>query len=39
MKDITQLLSGLRQGSPQAASGLLSLVYDELRKLAVQRMA
>jgi hypothetical protein len=39
MNDITQLLSSLGQGDPHAASRLLPLVYDELRKLAVQRMA
>jgi hypothetical protein len=39
MNDITQLLSALGQGDPHAASRLLPLVYDELRKLATQRMA
>jgi hypothetical protein len=39
MTDVTALLSALRQGDPQAASPLLPLVYDELRKLAAQRMA
>jgi hypothetical protein len=37
--DVTQLLSALDQGDPQAASRLLPLVDDELRKLAAQRMA
>jgi hypothetical protein len=37
--DVTQLLSTLGQGAPHAASRLLSLVYEELRKLAAQRMA
>jgi RNA polymerase sigma factor (TIGR02999 family) len=36
--DVTQLLSALGQGDPHAASRLLPLVYDELRKLAAQRM-
>jgi RNA polymerase sigma factor (TIGR02999 family) len=39
MSDVTQLLSALGQGDPQAAGRLLPLVYDELRKLAAQRMA
>jgi hypothetical protein len=39
MNDVTQLLSALGQGDPHAASRLLPLVYDELRKLAAQRMA
>ncbi len=39
MSDVTQLLSALEQGDPHAAAQLLPLVYDELRKLAAQRMA
>jgi RNA polymerase sigma factor (TIGR02999 family) len=39
MNEVTQLLSALGQGDPHAASRLLPLVYDELRKLAAQRMA
>jgi hypothetical protein len=39
MHDVTQLLSVLGQGDPHAASRLLPLVYEELRKLAAQRMA
>ena len=35
--DVTQLLSALGQGDPHAASRLLPLVYDELRRLAAQR--
>ncbi len=38
-QDVTQLLSALEQGDPHAAAQLLPLVYDELRKLAAQRMA
>jgi hypothetical protein len=38
MNDITQLLCALEQGDPHAAGRLLPLVYDELRKLAAQRM-
>jgi hypothetical protein len=36
--DVTQLLNALEQGDPQAAEELLPLVYQELRKLAAQRM-
>jgi RNA polymerase sigma factor (TIGR02999 family) len=39
MTDVTQLLNALEQGDPHAASRLLPLVYDELRKLAAQRLA
>ena len=34
MADVTQILSAIEQGDPQAAEQLLPLVYDELRKLA-----
>jgi hypothetical protein len=37
--DLTQLLNALEQDDPHAASRLLPLVYDELRKLTAQRMA
>jgi len=39
MPHVTQILSAIEQGDPQAAEQLLPLVYDELRKLAAQRMA
>jgi hypothetical protein len=39
MTDVTQLLNALEQGDSHAASRLLPLVYDELRKLAARRMA
>jgi RNA polymerase sigma factor (TIGR02999 family) len=39
MTDVTQLLNALEQGDPHAAEQLLPLVYEELRKLAAQRMA
>jgi RNA polymerase sigma factor (TIGR02999 family) len=39
MSDITQILSAVEQGDWQAANELLPLVYDELRKLAAQRLA
>ena len=39
MKDVTSILSALGQGDPSAAEQLLPLVYDELRKLAAQKLA
>jgi len=39
MSDVTQILNEIEAGNPQAASELLPLVYDELRKLAAQRLA
>jgi RNA polymerase sigma factor (TIGR02999 family) len=39
MNEITRILSGVEQGDQRAAEQLLPLVYDELRKLAAQKMA
>ena len=39
MSDVTQLLNAIDAGDPKAADQLLPLVYEELRKLAVVRMA
>jgi RNA polymerase sigma factor (TIGR02999 family) len=39
MNEVTRILSAIGLGDPNAASKLLPLVYDELRKLAAQRMA
>jgi hypothetical protein len=39
MTEVTQLLNALEQGDPHAAEELLPLVYQELRKLAAQRLA
>src|SRR5690348_16361173 len=39
MNDVTRILSEVEQGDPHAAEQLLPLVYDELRKLAAQKMA
>jgi RNA polymerase sigma factor (TIGR02999 family) len=39
MSDVTRILSAIEQGDPRAAEQLLPLVYDELRKLAAQRLA
>jgi RNA polymerase sigma factor (TIGR02999 family) len=38
MRDATQLLNAMENGELHAARQLLPLVYDELRKLAEQRM-
>ena len=39
MRDVTRILDSIEHGDPQAADELLPLVYGELRKLAVSRMA
>src|SRR5437660_635637 len=39
MTDVTRILSAIEQGDAHAAEQLLPLVYDELRKLAGQKMA
>jgi RNA polymerase sigma factor (TIGR02999 family) len=39
MSEVTRILSALEQGDPHAAEQLLPLVYEELRKLATQKMA
>src|SRR5262245_43311095 len=39
MDEVTRILSAAEHGDPQAAEQLLPLVYDELRKLAAQRLA
>jgi RNA polymerase sigma factor (TIGR02999 family) len=39
MTDVTRILSALEQGDPHAAEQLLPVVYDELRKLAAQKLA
>ena len=38
MSEVTRILSAIDQGDPHAAGQLLPLVYDELRKLAAQRL-
>ena len=38
MHEVTQILSAVEQGDPSAAEKLLPLVYQELRKLAAQRL-
>jgi RNA polymerase sigma factor (TIGR02999 family) len=39
MSEVTQILQAIQQGDPHGAEQLLPLVYDELRKLAAQKMA
>ena len=39
MTDVTQILNAIEQGDPSAAEQLLPVVYEELRKLAAQKMA
>jgi RNA polymerase sigma factor (TIGR02999 family) len=39
MSELTQILHAIAEGDPEAASQLLPLVYDELRKLAAQKLA
>jgi RNA polymerase sigma factor (TIGR02999 family) len=39
MHAITQVLQAIDQGDPHAAEQLLPLVYDELRRLAAQKLA
>ena len=38
MHEVTRILSAVEQGDPVAAGQLLPLVYEELRKLAAQRL-
>jgi RNA polymerase sigma factor (TIGR02999 family) len=38
MSDVTRILSAIQQGDPSAADQLLPLVYEELRRLAAQRL-
>ena len=39
MSDMTRLLSAIEQGDAQAAEQLLPMMYDELRKLATQKLS
>jgi RNA polymerase sigma factor (TIGR02999 family) len=39
MSEVTRLLSAIEQGEPRASEQLLPLVYEELRKLAAQKLA
>jgi RNA polymerase sigma factor (TIGR02999 family) len=39
MNEVTRILSAIERGDPHAANQLLPLVYDELRRLAAQKLA
>jgi RNA polymerase sigma factor (TIGR02999 family) len=39
MSDVTRILTAIERGDPAAAQELLPLVYEELRRLAAQRLA
>jgi RNA polymerase sigma factor (TIGR02999 family) len=39
LNEVTRILSAIHQGDPHAAEQLLPLVYEELRKLAAQKLA
>src|SRR5262245_18476218 len=39
MTDLTHILTAIERGEPRASEELLPLVYDELRKLAAQKLA
>ena len=39
MGEVTRILGAIDQGDPRAAEKLLPLVYDELRRLAAQKLA
>src|SRR5947207_6250872 len=39
MTEVTRILAAIEQGDPLAAEKLLPLVYDELRRLAAQKLA
>jgi RNA polymerase sigma factor (TIGR02999 family) len=39
MSEVTRILSAIEQGDPHAAEQLLPVVYEELRRLAAEKMA
>jgi RNA polymerase sigma factor (TIGR02999 family) len=39
MSEVTRILSAIEQGEPRAAGQLLPLVYNELRRLAAQKLS
>jgi len=39
MSDVTRVLDQIQQGEPQAVARILRLVYEELRRLAAEKMA
>jgi len=38
MTDVTRILNAISQGDPRAAGEILPIVYDELRRLAAQKL-
>src|SRR5262245_1562873 len=39
MSEVTRILAAIEQGDPSAAEQLFPLVYEELRRLAAQKLA
>ena len=39
MRDVTRILNAIERGGASAAEELLPLVYEELRRLAAQKMS
>ena len=39
MKEVTRILNQIQEGDPHAAEQLLPFVYDELRRLAAEKLA
>ena len=39
MSDVTRILTAIQQGNPEAAEELLPIVYEELRRLAAQKLS
>jgi RNA polymerase sigma factor (TIGR02999 family) len=39
MNEVTRIITAIEQGDPHASAQLLPLVYDELRRLAAQKLA
>jgi RNA polymerase sigma factor (TIGR02999 family) len=39
MNDVTRILNAIEQGDPKSADQLLPILYDELRKIAAERLA
>ncbi len=39
MNEVTRILDAIHEGQPQAAAELLTLVYEELRRMATAKMA
>src|SRR5271170_401330 len=38
MNDVTRILNAIEQGDPKSADQLLPILYDELRKIAAERL-